>query len=215
MTISKGSNWGTAVSRPDRLIEAADDRGLADLFARHRGDQAYEGAHAGEQSEPGEGAAAPITVVGGDLFRSLGSPAARDEMVRLPIDIMSVTLDDVEQPGVAQLLMYRSRWRGPAIAVCNVSFYGDWNLAPKAHPNDGRVDVLEVDGRFGVRMRAQARRRLPNGTHVPHPLVSYARVREREWKFDRPMRCFLDHREPIRASRVRVVVIPDATSVYV
>jgi diacylglycerol kinase family enzyme len=51
----------------------------------------------------------------------------------------------------------------------NAQFVRDWDVAPRSHPNDGRLDVVEVAGSMSVRDRWQARRRLATGTHVPHP----------------------------------------------
>ena len=36
-------------------------------------------------------------------------------------------------------------WRGPIVAVMNADRLGRWDVAPRAHPNDGRLDVVEVD----------------------------------------------------------------------
>ena len=77
---------------------------------------------------------------------------------------------------------------GPIVAVMNVDRLGRWDVAPRAHPNDGALDVVEVDAAMGVRARWQARRRLPTGTHVPHPAIRTRRGRpSAAWTFDRPL----------------------------
>lgn len=54
----------------------------------------------------------------------------------------------------------------------NAQYRGEWDVAPRGHPNDGRVEVLEVDERMSLRQRWAARRRLPTGAHLPHPMIS-------------------------------------------
>ena len=43
-----------------------------------------------------------------------------------------------------------------------------------------------------LRARWQARRRLPTGTHVPHPAIRTRRLREASWPFDPPLRLWVD-----------------------
>lgn len=53
------------------------------------------------------------------------------------------------------------------LVVANAAFVGDWNIAPRGHPNDGRLEVTR--GRLAARDRRQLRGRLVTGTHLPHP----------------------------------------------
>ena len=63
---------------------------------------------------------------------------------------------------------------GRVVAVMNAQWIGRWDVAPKGHPNDGMVDVL--DGNLGLDDRLKVRSRLITGTHVPHPGIAQARV---------------------------------------
>ena len=65
-----------------------------------------------------------------------------------PIDLVDVSLDGGRgrRRRVAHVVA-RSRgaaagWRGPVLAVMNAEFIGDWDVAPRGHPNDGRVETL-------------------------------------------------------------------------
>jgi diacylglycerol kinase family enzyme len=49
-------------------------------------------------------------------------------------------------------------------------------VAPRSHPGDGLLDVLEVEAGFGAGDRWKAWRRLRSGTHVPHPGIAVRRV---------------------------------------
>ena len=106
-------------------------------------------------------------------------------------------------------------WRGPVVAVMNADRLGRWDVAPRAHPNDGRVDVVEVDGAMGLRARWQARRRLPTGTHVPHPAIRTARAAERTWRFDRPLGLWVDSVGRGTVRSLRVTVEPDGATVHI
>jgi diacylglycerol kinase family enzyme len=52
----------------------------------------------------------------------------------------------------------------------NSEWLGDWDVVPRAHPGDGFFDVLEA--RLSLHDRLEARRRLPTGTHLPHPSIT-------------------------------------------
>ncbi|HEX6657290.1 MAG TPA: hypothetical protein VF065_04360, partial [Ilumatobacter sp.] len=73
MTIRKGEPWGAPAARPPDLVVAGSDAELAQLVARD--------------------AARAYGLGGGDLHRSLGAPAPREPMQRLPIDALRVRLD--------------------------------------------------------------------------------------------------------------------------
>lgn len=194
MTIRPGEEWGAAVDRPDDLVVLADDASLAAAVLAGRG---------------------PLSVSGGDLHRAVGSPQPRPQMQRVDVDLIRATADGEEVVAVAHVVARRSWWRGPLVAVMNVDHVGDWNVAPRAHPNDGRLDVVEVDASMGVRQRWQARRRLPQGTHVPHPAISTRRATEAAWTFDPPLRLWVDGVDRGPVAELSVTVEPDAFTLHV
>jgi hypothetical protein len=195
MTIRKGQPWGDPVERPADLLVTASD---AELSA------ALDG-----------GPDRPIGVSAGDLHRSLGSPPDRREMQRLPIDAIVVTADGHRHTAVAHVVVRRSWWRGRVVAAMNVDHLGSWNVAPRAHPNDGRLDLIEVDVAMRLRERWQARARLPSGTHVPHPRIHTSTAAEAAWEFDRPQAVWVDGVRVAAARSITVAVEPDAFVVVV
>jgi hypothetical protein len=195
VTIRKGEEWGTTVTRPAHIVMATSDAELARLIA------------ADPQGVYG--------LTGGDLFRTVGSPAAREVVQRLPIDAIEVEIDDRTLLAVAHVHARRSWWKGAIVAVMNTDHVGACNVAPRAHPNDGRLDVVEVDPRMSVRARLQARSRLPQGTHVPHPCIAVRTVTEATWEFVSPAHVFVDGAAAGRCRRLRVRVLADHSAIYV
>jgi hypothetical protein len=195
MTIRKGTEWGVAVERPPDLVLCDGDAALAARVA------------AGDPR--------PLAVAGGDLARTVGSPGTRTTLQRVPVDALRVELDGREVLGVAHVVARRRWWRGRILAVCNAEHMGDWDVAPRSHPNDGVADVVEVSASMPWRARLQARRRLPAGTHVPHPDISTQRVTEAEWDLDPGMRVHVDGVDHGPARRLRVQVVADAFALHV
>ncbi|HUV17792.1 MAG TPA: hypothetical protein VMW33_04860 [Ilumatobacteraceae bacterium] len=208
MTIKPGQAWGRHVPRPPDLVVVHSDGELATAISQERG--------------------VPIGVGGGDLARTLGVTSAsantlatRPTVNEYPIDLLQVRLDGAEQPIVACAhVVARSPWgsghwlRGRILVVMNAEFLGEWDIAPRGHPNDGRVEVVDVDASMSARERLAARRRLPTGTHVPHPGIATASVRVGSWQFDRPLDVVIDGRRVARASRLSIDVLADAATVY-
>jgi len=195
VTIRKGEPWGVPVDRPPGLLLVDSDAAVARSAV----------------TDPDE----PVGLTGGDLHRSLGSPPPREEMQRLPIDVLQVTVDGAEFTAVAHVVARRSWWRGPVMAAMNVDHIGSWNVAPRAHPNDGRVDVVEVDARMSLRQRWQARGRLVAGTHLPHPLITVRTATTVEWASPRPIGVWVDGRRVGSARSVSIRVVPDAFAVLI
>jgi hypothetical protein len=123
-----------------------------------------------------------LGLLGGDLCRTLGGRGdeARlrgGEVTLATVDVGEVLLDGRVRFFVAHAVVRgRSWWRGPVVAAMNAQFLGRWDVAPRAHPGDGLLDVLEVEAGLGAGERWKAWRRLPSGTHVPHPGIAVRRV---------------------------------------
>lgn len=212
MTIEKGGAWGEPWS-PDGedatdVVEVADDaelaRRLADTLDR-----------AGAES-------VLFTPRTGDLLRTIGleEPRPTGERHRYPIDLALAHLghgrddehaDDAPTvlPFVAHLTV-RNRpltgiGPGLSVAVMNAAWLGALRLGPRAHPNDGVVDVTE--GTVGLLQRREANRRAVTGSHLPHPGLTTSRGGRWSRSWPRPVRIWLDGRPvgPFRAVTVEVV----------
>jgi diacylglycerol kinase family enzyme len=90
----------------------------------------------------------------------------------------------------------------------NAQYRGHWDVAPKGHPNDGRLDLLDADPTLGQRW--QARSRLRTGTHVPHPAIEERRITAVQLDLGRPTPIELDGEPLGTATTLSIRVEPDA-----
>jgi hypothetical protein len=166
VTVEKGRAWGAPGPLPDGAVVVRSD---AEARA------ALEAARRERRPLPALG------LLGGDLCRTLGGRGdeARlrgDAAVLAPTDLGEVLLDGKVRYFVAHVVVRRGWWRGPLVAAMNAQFLGRWDVAPRAHPGDGLLDVVEVEAAMSPAERWKAWRRLPAGAHVPHPRISVRRV---------------------------------------
>lgn len=203
MTIRRGAPWGEPGMLPPGAPVVTDDAGLrthVEAARRH-------------------GFATPVVgVLGGDLCRTVGGPGERARLheggVVLPIDVGRVDIDGETHWFCAHLVARRRWWFGAAAVVMNAQFLGDWDLGPRAHPNDGLLDLTA--GTLPLGDRREARRRATTGTHLPHPALRTARGPHHELDFDPPVGVWLDGVRVARAARRLVVdVEPDAALIVV
>ena len=84
----------------------------------------------------------------GDLARTLGLRADHDPArarFLVPVDAIHVQLD--ERPArlaMAHVIVGWFRAMGETVAVMNAAFFGDLNVAPRAHPGDGKLEVVTI-----------------------------------------------------------------------
>ncbi|MCU1345277.1 MAG: hypothetical protein JWL70_1543 [Acidimicrobiia bacterium] len=134
----------------------------------------------------------------------------------LPVDLAVAVLDDRQYCFVAHLVARKTWWRGEVVAVMNAQFIGAWDVAPRGHPNDGRLDVVHVDAAMSRRARWQARGRLSTGTYLPHPQIATRSVKEWTTVLADPLDVWLDGVRVAREVRqISVRCVPDAFHVVV
>jgi hypothetical protein len=198
MAVERGEAWGERGTLPADAVLVRSDAEARSIVTE---------AKRTERPIP------PLGLLGGDLCRTVGGRGdeARlrsGEAMLLPVDLGSVLLDGRIHWFVAHLVARRSWWRGRIVAAMNAQFLGDWDVAPRSHPGDGKLDLFDADLSFGDRLKA--RRRLPLGTHVPHPGITERRVNAVQLDFDRPTPVWLDGERIGDASNLSVRVEPDA-----
>jgi hypothetical protein len=159
-----------------------------------------------------------LGLVGGDLCATLGGPGSEahlhgPEARRYPVDLGIAVVDGVEHVFVAHVLVRRRWWRGRVVAAMNAQWHGTWDLGPRAHPNDGLLDI--TDARLGPADKVAALQRVRTGTHLPHPDITVRRTAAAAFEFDPPGRCFVDGRPVGRVHRLELAVEPDAFAVVI
>lgn len=203
MTVEKGTAWGWSAPLPeDGVVVHSDAEARA----------VVEAARRAQQPVP------TLGLLGGDLARTLGATGDADrlhgaEAMTFPVDLGAALVDGRLHWFVAHLVARRSWWRGRTIAVMNAQWLGTWDVAPRAHPGDGLLDI--TDGTLRAGDRLEARRRLPTGTHLPHPDLRTARVAAEQFDLEPALDVWLDGERIGRTRHLSVRLEPDALRVVV
>lgn len=197
MPIQKGEPWGEPGVLPaDGVIVRSDAEARTIVTDARR---------AGE----------PVPVLGllgGDLCKAVGGTGdearLREGGVILPIDLGAVLVDGRLHWFVAHLVARRRWWRGRIVAAMNAQHLGDWDLAPRGHPNDGKLDVFDADLSLGDRWKARSR--LRTGSHLPHPGITERHVAAIQVDLAKGTKVWLDGEPLGEARHLAIRVEPDA-----
>jgi diacylglycerol kinase family enzyme len=213
VTIRKGEDWGSRRTLPHDAPIVDSDRSLAALFSIEVDDQARSILRGPEvvgllpaHSETG-GLARTVSARGTEAELRSG------ERTALPIDLAVISIDGQSIVMAASVVIRRRFWLGVVEAAMNASFLGDWNTTPSGHPNDGRLDVVRAELALNARMKA--RKRLPSGTHVPHPSIEIRRLKSGSFTPQSRSRVWVDGVSFGDARRVDFVVHTDATTLII
>ena len=207
MTIRRNENWGVAVARPESLVICETDAAASQLATEYFLQQ---------KSIPA------IAITRSNLSRALGTKGSvvnSQNMQATPFDLIEITFADdskTEQKVLALGfgLLRKSWWRGDIVAVMNTSFIGDWDCAPRSHPNDGKFDLLTVSSEMKPTQRLIASRRLRLGTHLPHPQISVKQITSFEADCSAKPNLFVDNRKFVCVNQCKFRLLPDALTLY-
>jgi hypothetical protein len=207
MTIRKNEDWGSTVVRPENLVicetDAATSQLATDFYLQQKPMPA-------------------IAITRSSLSRTLGKEGSNvnsQNMQATPFDLIEVTFVDasmIEQKVLAlgYGLLRKSWWRGDIVAAMNTSFIGDWDCAPRSHPNDGKFDLLAVNGEMKSTQRLIASRRLKFGTHLPHPQISVKQLTSFEADCSAKPNLYVDNRRFMSVNQCKFRLLPDALTLY-
>ena len=207
MTIRKNENWGATAARPENLVICETDEAASQLATDF---------YLQQKSIP------PIAITRSNLSRALGTKGAdakSQNMQATPFDLIEVTFVDASktQQKVLALgygLLRKSWWRGDIVAAMNTSFIGDWDCAPRSHPNDGKFDLLTVKSEMKPTQRLIASRRLRLGTHLPHPQISVKQLTSFEADCSAEPNLYVDNRKFVCVNQCKFRLLPDALTLY-
>lgn len=201
MPIRVGEDWGSAVtSAPTDTVVAESDADIAKFLAQGRG----------------------VIVRGGTLHSSLGAPRGNDVSRALPVDLLEIRArDSGRRLGIASssvLVRPRGRigfLRHRILLASNCGEFGGLSACPRAHPNDGRLDVIEVAETMSLRQRRQAWRKAITGSHLPHPALKVWAAELVEVSVESHEQVVVDG-VPITASgSINISVLPDAGTIFI
>ena len=194
MSVERGRDWGGRGRVPEDAPVVDCDAALSDLLS---------------SGEVGPGGP-PVVLTGGDLCRTLGGRGGArpgGEATIVEVDVGQALLDGRLHRFAAHVVA--GSWRRPGRwwVAANAAHRGRWNVAPRAHPGDGLLDVLDADLRVGEVPAAW--RRLGSGLHVPHPRIAVERTGSTSRSFPVPVPVRIDGRPAGTAREVMVRLDPD------
>lgn len=199
--IEKGQAWGERRIVPTGMRVVGDDLALHEWVVTHR----QQGRPIGE-----------VAIGGGDLARTVaGGARIGHEATYAPLDVVHLAADGDDVTWAAtHVVARRSWWRGEVLLAMNAEHLGDYDVAPRAHPNDGLLDIVRVDPSMGWRARRQARQRARLGTHLPHPQLTVSRRATHSVRFARPLVVWVDGVRWRQATTLDLTVEVDAYHAY-
>ena len=156
-------------------------------------------------------------LLGGDLWRTLGGRRAEErlyggEATTLDIDLGCALLDGKIFWFCAHMFI-GSKLKGEKIFISNVAHYGKTNPAPKAHPGDGKFDMLEV--KLSPFETFKAVKRVSAGTHIPHPGIKYRQVSSEQFSFGKKLSIEIDGKNIGKYSTVSIRIENEALRVVI
>ena len=156
-------------------------------------------------------------LLGGDLWRTLGGRRAEErlyggEATTLDVDLGCALLDGKIFWFCAHMFI-GSKLKGEKIFISNVAHYGKTNPAPKAHPGDGKFDMLEV--KLSPFQTFKAVKRVSAGTHIPHPGIKYKQVSSEQFSFGKKLSIEIDGKNIGKFSTVSIRIENEALRVVI
>lgn len=170
MVIRRGQDWGSQGRPAPSVPVALSDSQASRLIA--------EGIE-------------ELILVEGDMARTLGATDIRTPRshVCYPIDVVWFIARDSEgndsrHVALSHVMVCNAAtkggiFRGSVMVVCNSQYVHRLDLAPRGHPNDGMIEVLEFASQLSLRQRLQVFSRARNGSHMPHPLIRSRQIPQR------------------------------------
>lgn len=205
MPISPGSEWGASASIPQNAHVISSDRQLG----VHLRDSSAKDVHGKS-----------LLVTGGDITHVLGvkNRSLDTGCVRVVIDAIAVSYTDIHGSQhtdvcVGSLSISRRFQRGTISVVTNSGLWRGYEVAPRAHLNDGKLDIFEVSGAMRWSQRRLMWRKTATGTHLPHPLLSYSQGDFFNWEGN-PLRLEIDGQFVASVTMVTCRVQSDCVQVY-
>jgi len=206
MTIKKNTEWGQEVAQcPPHQCVGSDHE---------------MGTHLNNRSGNF------FALTGGSLFETLGRPNAPvigGVAHCLPCDTISVSIvargTQIKVTAVNDVAI-RNSWlrggwlRGPVLVVTNTGMRRGRQIATRAHPNDGHLDVVSV-ATMNMRQRIIGWSKAKSGNHVPHAKILISRTTHLDLAVSAKQLIVIDGRRHNHVSRVTLTIAPDTAHVLI
>ncbi len=206
MTIKKNHEWGVEIDLCPPFIKVRSDHEI--------------GLHLDSKT------CDCFVLDGGSLFESLGNPQAPPAIGparSLPFDVITVvvTQKNFEHTVTAvNDIFIRNKWRhggwlkGPLFVVTNTGIRQGRQIATRAHPNDGHLDVISI-ATMNVRQRLLGWSKAKLGNHIPHPKVQVSRATHLVVPVDATQTVVIDKCRYDHVTRISLTIVPDAAHVLI
>jgi YegS C-terminal NAD kinase beta sandwich-like domain len=174
MPITPGSAWGVRCDAPTDSLLLRTDREVGVFLRDHNAKEI--------QSQP-------ISYESGDLIKVLGLDSALrgQQCLKVIVDAIAVEYEDThgkKQHDVCfgSLHIGKRYLQGALSIVSNSGCWRGREVAPRAHPNDGKLDIVEISAAMRWSQRRLAWKKTAAGAHLPHPLIQYSQGDFFQWK---------------------------------
>jgi hypothetical protein len=178
MPIDKSAHWGEELplqdSTGETLLRFRDERALSTVLTT---------------SGPSE-----VRLTGGEFVVLTGGQAteASGPSRRYPCDALEIRGLDSGVWTIGTIELRRRRWRlfGGFVVLSNLGASGGERYSARAHPNDGKFEVVEALDGLSWRERLVLSRRFTTGADFSHPHIRQKQVTA--YRSQAPLHVFVD-----------------------
>ena len=157
-----------------------------------------------------------IGLQGGDLYKSLGGSGmvdleANGSTIGLKLDLGQLIVEESNYlfASYCKLLKPIKPWS--TVWIINSPIIGQRRIAPKSHPGDGWLDVVEFSVPF--RQSLKAYKRSSSGDHLPHPQITTSKKRTITINSKRKRGVVIDGKRIGFRKEISISIIPHAIGV--
>jgi len=219
MTIRKNEDFGRSIRHPTNLIELQDDREIARRYTQNSIEIDVD-VNVNEVEHN-------FTVTRGSIAQALGIDHKRikiaesnaNDMTQVSIDLIKIEFRTARNRSTNNIMFaagsvvfQRTSLRSAFLIVSNSGIVKGRDIFPRAHPNDGVLDVLIIDSEISLRQRLIAWHKSKIGVHLPHPQLHVSRDTQYEWEGS-PTRMIVDGATFHKVDWARLSVIKDAFAI--
>jgi hypothetical protein len=159
-----------------------------------------------------------IRLEAGNLCRTLGGRGSaktsnHDEGTICSVDLGRVICGDLNEYFVSHCVIRNHRLVPKGYMIMNAEWYKECRVAPRAHPSDGRLNMIKSSLDFRQFLFAYQKSR--SGDHLPHPNLRMQIIKNHVLSFSSPMLVAVDGVSIGRFSEIDIAIEHLAVKVVV